>query len=161
MEIVYFDKKGNLAGIRWNTHHENQFIDTVIAEAQVLMSEEHNDAKYFGEHFVDASRIVGFITTKSSHSSSLIKSLQPIYFSVDEATCKQSLEPIKEDLFHKKQSEIEFDLNSLSEYEGKIRQQEKEISDAAIGQITTKLTGVETELNKTLKLVDELTQERD
>ena len=48
MEIVYFDEKGSLAGIRWNTHHENQKIDTVIAEAQVMLSEERNDAKYFG-----------------------------------------------------------------------------------------------------------------
>ena len=94
---VYFDPFGTLAGFRWRDYSgdaSNRIFDTKLAYTGVRLKTVDNDSGFRSENFETKTRIVGFRTTKSNEHSSLLKSIQPIYFSIDENICKYTLRSI-------------------------------------------------------------------
>lgn len=93
MEAVWVDKAGNLARIDWHefsrkTQKSYEFNSPCCLKEYRLTKKE-NEADYFGQAFESKTRLIGFRSSKDSESSTQIKSLQAIYFSVDEAMCNR------------------------------------------------------------------------
>ena len=71
--------------------------ETMLSNQRYSLDASPIDYSFTSPEFEANSRLVGFRTTKDSMRSNLIKSVQPIYFSVDEKTCNEILTPITEE----------------------------------------------------------------
>ena len=93
-----------MAGINWIYGGAVEEL-TGISHAKMPLTKVPNNLELTTIDFGGHSRVVGFRTTKKSFDSSLIKSIQPIYFSVDESICKNSVDQISsEGLLNEKQT---------------------------------------------------------
>ena len=92
------DMYQNFAGLRLQ-HVEDGTVDTLLTPAELTsetndMTFVKNDADLMQAN--DNTRLIGFRTTKRCHSSKQIKSIQPIYYSINEDICKNVLLPLTE-----------------------------------------------------------------
>ena len=76
---------------------------------QLFLSAIQTESIFTNNYFERVSWIVGFRTTKDNVTSNFIKSVQPIYFSIDEIICKENLIQISEEL-----AEFDFERNELN-----------------------------------------------
>ena len=98
IESAVFDKEDNFAGFILLDVKAGELIeDSPFDTAGMRM--EYNDPELLGDAN-SHTRVAGFRTTKRCSTAKTILSVQPIYYSIDEKMCKETLKPIPTEMFN-------------------------------------------------------------
>ena len=97
LNSVFFDNAGNFVGIDFLDltygYHKEQTAPIQHDTFFEVNPDVYKDAN-------DHTRLVGFRTTKNCKDSMLIRSLQPIYFSVNQEMCQEHLIALTDNMIH-------------------------------------------------------------